>query len=134
MFCFTDMNECLENPGICVNGHCINTDGSFRCECPFGYKLDYTGVNCVDTDECNIGNPCGNGTCSNVIGGFECACDEGFEPGPMMTCEGTVRGGLCVGVGVGGEWGGVGCMRGAGAVGGGLWGVAGMLWWRAVAV
>uniref|UniRef100_A0A4W3GFM0 Fibrillin-2-like n=1 Tax=Callorhinchus milii TaxID=7868 RepID=A0A4W3GFM0_CALMI len=47
MFCFTDMNECLENPGICVNGHCINTDGSFRCECPFGYKLDYTGVNCV---------------------------------------------------------------------------------------
>lgn len=41
----------------------------------------------MDTDECNIGNPCGNGTCSNVIGGFECACDEGFEPGPMMTCE-----------------------------------------------
>lgn len=22
------------------------------------------------------------------MGGFECACDEGFEPGPMMTCEG----------------------------------------------
>ncbi|KAG2463812.1 FBN2 protein, partial [Polypterus senegalus] len=82
-----DVNECLENPGVCVNGVCINTDGSFRCECPFGYNLDYTGVNCVDTDECLIGNPCGNGTCSNVVGGFECACDEGFEPGPMMTCE-----------------------------------------------
>uniref|UniRef100_A0A803VCW3 Fibrillin 3 n=1 Tax=Ficedula albicollis TaxID=59894 RepID=A0A803VCW3_FICAL len=40
-----------------------------------------------DTDECSIGNPCGNGTCTNVVGGFECACDEGFEPGPMMTCE-----------------------------------------------
>uniref|UniRef100_A0A8C4T440 Fibrillin 2b n=1 Tax=Erpetoichthys calabaricus TaxID=27687 RepID=A0A8C4T440_ERPCA len=83
----THVNECLENPGVCVNGVCINTDGSFRCECPFGYNLDYTGVNCVDTDECLIGNPCGNGTCSNVVGGFECACDEGFEPGPMMTCE-----------------------------------------------
>ncbi|KAL8177494.1 UNVERIFIED_CONTAM: Fibrillin-2 [Gekko kuhli] len=82
-----DVNECSENPGICVNGACINTDGSFRCECPFGYNLDYTGVNCVDTDECSIGNPCGNGTCTNVVGGFECACDEGFEPGPMMTCE-----------------------------------------------
>uniref|UniRef100_A0ACB8F1H3 Fibrillin-2 n=1 Tax=Sphaerodactylus townsendi TaxID=933632 RepID=A0ACB8F1H3_9SAUR len=81
------VNECSENPGICVNGACINTDGSFRCECPFGYNLDYTGVNCVDTDECSIGNPCGNGTCTNVVGGFECACDEGFEPGPMMTCE-----------------------------------------------
>uniref|UniRef100_A0A5F8H1B1 Fibrillin 3 n=1 Tax=Monodelphis domestica TaxID=13616 RepID=A0A5F8H1B1_MONDO len=42
-----DVNECSENPGICVNGVCINTDGSFRCECPFGYSLDYTGVNCV---------------------------------------------------------------------------------------
>nr|XP_015220808.1 PREDICTED: fibrillin-3 [Lepisosteus oculatus] len=82
-----DMNECQENPGICVNGICINTDGSFRCECPFGYNLDYTGVNCVDTDECSIGNPCRNGTCTNVVGGFECACQEGFEPGPMMTCE-----------------------------------------------
>uniref|UniRef100_A0AAY4E663 Fibrillin 2b n=1 Tax=Denticeps clupeoides TaxID=299321 RepID=A0AAY4E663_9TELE len=82
-----DMNECLDNPGICVNGMCINTDGSFRCECPFGYNLDYTGVNCVDTDECSIGNPCGNGTCTNVVGGFECSCQEGFEPGPMMTCE-----------------------------------------------
>ncbi|XP_068954872.1 fibrillin-3 isoform X1 [Petaurus breviceps papuanus] len=82
-----DVNECSENPGICVNGVCINTDGSFRCECPFGYSLDYTGVNCVDMDECSVGNPCGNGVCANVVGGFECTCDEGFEPGPMMTCE-----------------------------------------------
>ncbi|XP_061457821.1 fibrillin-1-like [Rhineura floridana] len=70
-----DVNECSENPGICINGVCINTDGSFRCECPFGYNLDYTGVNCVDTDECSIGNPCGNGTCTNVVGGFECVWD-----------------------------------------------------------
>uniref|UniRef100_A0A8C6Q8Y9 Fibrillin 2b n=3 Tax=Nothobranchius TaxID=28779 RepID=A0A8C6Q8Y9_NOTFU len=82
-----DMNECLDNPGICQNGICINTDGSFRCECPFGYNLDYTGVNCIDTDECSIGNPCGNGTCINVVGGFDCTCQEGFEPGPMITCE-----------------------------------------------
>ncbi|XP_068278145.1 fibrillin-2 isoform X1 [Nyctibius grandis] len=82
-----DVNECLENPGICSNGHCINTDGSFRCECPMGYNLDYTGVHCIDTDECSIGNPCGNGTCTNAIGSFECNCHEGFEPGPMMNCE-----------------------------------------------
>uniref|UniRef100_A0A663MUT8 Fibrillin 2 n=1 Tax=Athene cunicularia TaxID=194338 RepID=A0A663MUT8_ATHCN len=76
--------------GICSNGHCINTDGSFRCECPMGYNLDYTGFACfhyVDTDECSIGNPCGNGTCTNVIGSFECSCHDGFEPGPMMNCE-----------------------------------------------
>ncbi|KAI1905149.1 hypothetical protein AGOR_G00013160 [Albula goreensis] len=82
-----DLNECVENPGICYNGHCINTDGSFRCECTMGYTLNYTGVHCVDIDECSVGNPCGNGTCTNVIGGFECNCEDGFEPGPMMTCE-----------------------------------------------
>ncbi|PNI18364.1 FBN3 isoform 4 [Pan troglodytes] len=82
-----DVNECTENPGVCTNGICVNTDGSFRCECPFGYSLDFTGINCVDTDECSVGHPCGQGTCTNVIGGFECACADGFEPGLMMTCE-----------------------------------------------
>ncbi|KAF0043033.1 hypothetical protein F2P81_004370 [Scophthalmus maximus] len=80
-----DIDECINDP--CINGQCINTDGSFRCECPMGYRLDISGVRCEDTNECEIGNPCGNGTCTNVIGGFECACDDGFEPGPMMTCE-----------------------------------------------
>lgn len=42
-----DVNECAENPGVCANGLCVNTDGSFRCECPFGYSLDFTGVSCV---------------------------------------------------------------------------------------
>ncbi|XP_018618781.2 fibrillin-1-like [Scleropages formosus] len=80
-----DIDECLTNP--CKFGQCINMDRSFRCECPFGYELDYTGVNCKDINECDLGAPCGNGTCTNVVGAFECACDEGFEPGPMMTCE-----------------------------------------------
>ncbi|TSK16121.1 Fibrillin-2 [Bagarius yarrelli] len=82
-----DLNECVENPGICHNGHCINTDGSFRCECSIGYTLNYTGMHCIDIDECAVGNPCGNGSCTNVMGSFECNCVEGFEPGPMMTCE-----------------------------------------------
>lgn len=42
----------------------------------------------VDIDECAVGTPCGNGTCKNIIGSFECTCEEGFEPGPMVTCEG----------------------------------------------
>lgn len=42
----------------------------------------------ADVDECAVGNPCGNGSCANVMGSFECNCEEGFEPGPMMICEG----------------------------------------------
>nr|XP_033775586.1 fibrillin-1 isoform X2 [Geotrypetes seraphini] len=79
-----DVDECIDKEK-CKNGICINTDGSYRCECPFGYIL--RGVECEDIDECAVGNPCGNGTCNNVIGSFECTCEEGFEPGPMMTCE-----------------------------------------------
>ncbi|XP_023560870.1 fibrillin-3 isoform X3 [Octodon degus] len=82
-----DVDECAESPGVCRPGLCVNTDGSFRCECPSGYSLDPTGIGCVDTDECSMGKPCGEGTCTNVIGGFECACVDGFEPGPMATCE-----------------------------------------------
>lgn len=83
-----DLNECLFMPDACIGGDCINTDGSFRCECPMGYVLDATGKKCIDENECltNL-HICGNGTCSNVDGGFECFCNEGFAPGPMQVCE-----------------------------------------------
>lgn len=43
----TDINECIVHPGICINGICVNTDGSFRCECREGFSLDASGRNCV---------------------------------------------------------------------------------------
>jgi len=80
-----DLNECdfMTNP--CDGGECINTDGSYRCECPAGYVLDSTGKKCVDENECKINvNICGNGTCTNLQGGFECICADGFAPGPTQ--------------------------------------------------
>jgi len=35
------------DPDLCQNGRCINTDGSFRCECNAGYAIDSTGRQCV---------------------------------------------------------------------------------------
>ncbi|CAH0559244.1 unnamed protein product [Brassicogethes aeneus] len=84
----TDLNECELMPDACEGGECVNTDGSFRCDCSVGYTLDETQRKCVDENEC-YSNPsiCGNGTCSNVQGGFECNCNEGFASGPLQVCE-----------------------------------------------
>ena len=31
-----DFNECEMLQGLCSGGACVNTDGSYRCECPKG--------------------------------------------------------------------------------------------------
>ena len=104
-----DINECEAFPRICNNGICINADGSFRCECRAGYRLDATGRNCVgectvrielftcssdfrsscaDIDECRDRSSCGSGRCTNVVGSFQCDCFDGFTNGPDITCVG----------------------------------------------
>lgn len=42
-----DINECEVFPGVCTNGRCVNTHGSFRCECAEGLTLDEGGRTCV---------------------------------------------------------------------------------------
>ena len=40
-----DINEC-EFSGICPNGICKNTIGSYICNCPQGYALSSDGTSC----------------------------------------------------------------------------------------
>lgn len=48
--CAPDVNECEVFPGVCPNGRCVNSAGSFRCECPEGLTLDGTARTCVGKD------------------------------------------------------------------------------------
>lgn len=43
---FSDINECAD-PVNCINGLCVNTPGSYLCNCPQDFELNPTGVGCV---------------------------------------------------------------------------------------
>jgi len=46
-YSFLDLNECTTLADICEGGGtCINTEGSFRCECPPHLSIDPSGRIC----------------------------------------------------------------------------------------
>ena len=36
-----EIDECALLPGICRHGRCLNTVGSFTCDCDPGYRCDF---------------------------------------------------------------------------------------------
>ncbi len=58
-------------------GKCVNTEGSFQCQCGRGYA----GPRCeIDINEC-LSMPCQNdATCLDRIGEFTCICMPGIQP------------------------------------------------------
>lgn len=49
LFILQDIDECISSP--CQNGRCINTAGSFRCECHLGFNLGPDGRSCLGSYE-----------------------------------------------------------------------------------
>ena len=47
MSVISDVNECLNQAGMCQHGRCINTVGSFTCQCQAGFILASDGLNCI---------------------------------------------------------------------------------------
>ncbi|RXG67210.1 Heat shock 70 kDa protein [Armadillidium vulgare] len=77
-----DIDECLLNPLICQGGgQCVNTEGSFTCNCPPGLTLDETKTKCLDLrkEVCYI--EMSNGVCSKELEGrfhkATCCCTVG---------------------------------------------------------
>lgn len=62
------------------NEECVNTVGSYECQCKKGFELDLDTNLCSDIDECKIvGCPDFLMKCSNYEGYFDCACPAGYN-------------------------------------------------------
>merc|ERR1712113_294387 len=77
-----DIDECAVGTSAteivdCGVGTCLNTDGSYTCDCPAGYVLSDNGLTCVDEDECTVGSDtCDSYKCINTEGSFICDCAD----------------------------------------------------------
>lgn len=82
--CFAGANPCEHA------GKCINTQGSFQCQCLQGYS----GPRCeIDVNEC-LSNPCQNdATCLDQIGEFQCICMPGGWAAPWTPASAPSVGG-----------------------------------------
>ncbi|XP_065182324.1 fibrillin-3-like [Sycon ciliatum] len=81
-----DVNECSLKPAICTGiATCVNTLGSFLCQCPAGFRS--VGTGCREFDECDKRNfTCSiDAHCTIENGTVPCVCKPGFT-GDGFSC------------------------------------------------
>ncbi|XP_061916705.1 latent-transforming growth factor beta-binding protein 4 isoform X4 [Entelurus aequoreus] len=77
-----DIDECASASACEAEGTCVNTLGSFRCDCLPGYRTFGRGRQCRDINECLEENWCPpTGECVNTAGSYTCVCPQGFSLG-----------------------------------------------------
>nr|XP_032818229.1 neurogenic locus notch homolog protein 1-like [Petromyzon marinus] len=72
-----DENECSMGKHNCtVQQTCINTAGSYNCQCNQGYQQ--TGSTCVDINECDTTKCPPLAKCTNNPGSYTCLCPSNY--------------------------------------------------------
>uniref|UniRef100_A0A4W5M7V3 EGF-like domain-containing protein n=1 Tax=Hucho hucho TaxID=62062 RepID=A0A4W5M7V3_9TELE len=95
----SDLDECQGTPRVCTsNAICLNTIGSYHCQCQPGFRLSSSFGHCVDLDECQeTPQVCGsNGSCLNTFGSYNCQCQPGFRSSKHTLKVSPTRGHHCV--------------------------------------
>lgn len=74
-----DIDECALHRGHICGQICVNTIGSYRCECNPGFTLHSDGSTCIEDepDRCESYNPCQQ-RCVEDENGISCACNQGY--------------------------------------------------------
>ncbi|XP_049339573.1 latent-transforming growth factor beta-binding protein 4 isoform X2 [Astyanax mexicanus] len=95
-----DIDECASPQTCGPQSVCVNTDGSYRCECSAGYRAAGPGRQCRDINECLEGDFCfPKGECVNMDGSYMCVCAQGYQTGINRTsCQDVdecTREGVC---------------------------------------
>jgi len=80
-----DVDECQTGVFSCPQPLriCVNTNGSYTCECKPGYVLDEITGECVNLDECLKVEPCSPfADCTDQVPFFSCECIQVNAPAP----------------------------------------------------
>ncbi|XP_024138370.1 fibulin-1 [Oryzias melastigma] len=75
-----DVDECVLLNVCGGHGTCVNTEGSYRCECQNGFTFNSISKLCEDINECRhyTGRLCAH-KCENTEGSYHCSCIKGFK-------------------------------------------------------
>ena len=106
-YMLTDINECRIGNHTCEQ-KCVNTNGSYYCDCLNGYKVRRDKRTCkgnnndhllwelllthIDINECSSDTHGCEQNCVNTDGSYHCECQSGYElrQRDKRTCKGKL--------------------------------------------